>query len=75
MPDENEVPCGVDNWIYGTIGTVIAVCLTALFGAINVRSGDTTIQPEGEPDPGKHVYDPNRWHISNLWQYRGDQSH
>ena len=35
----------------------LALALVIIFGcaAIPVRSGDPVIQPEGEPDPGKHT--------------------
>jgi hypothetical protein len=42
------------NVIYAIIGTCLAVLLTIGLLALQPDSGDPTIQPEGEPDPGKH---------------------
>lgn len=35
------------------IGFAIALGLTLGLALLQTRSGDATIQPEGEPDPGK----------------------
>lgn len=35
------------------IGFILALLLTFAFATLQPRSGDPTIQPEGEPDPGK----------------------
>ncbi|HZQ34601.1 MAG TPA: hypothetical protein VFD32_01625 [Dehalococcoidia bacterium] len=42
------------NVIYAIIGTCLAALITAGLLALQPHSGDPTIQPEGEPDPGKH---------------------
>ncbi len=43
------------NVIYAIIGTCLAVLITIGLLSIQPASGDPTIQPEGEPDPGKHA--------------------
>jgi hypothetical protein len=39
---------------YAVIGIVLTVLMTVGFSKIKVHSGDPTIQPEGERDPGLH---------------------
>ena len=47
------------NWhsaVYAVIGIVLAVLMAIGFSLIPVRSGDKTIEPEGERDPGRFGY-------------------
>lgn len=45
----------VEAFILAVIGTVLALVIVFGSGVIRLRSGDPVIQPEGEPDPGKHT--------------------
>jgi hypothetical protein len=42
-------------FLLAVLGTVLAFVIIFGCAALPVRSGDPVIQPEGEPDPGKHV--------------------
>jgi hypothetical protein len=47
------------NWhsaVYAVVGIVLAVLMAIGFSLIPVRSGDKTIEPEGERDPGRFGY-------------------
>jgi len=41
------------NAFFALIGICLAVFVTLVLTGIRPQSGDATIQPEGEPDPGK----------------------
>jgi len=45
----------VEAFLLAVLGTVLALIIIFGCAAIPVRSGDPVIQPEGEPDPGKHT--------------------
>ena len=44
----------MDQVVPAVIGMALAILLTVGFAAIKVSSGDRTIQPEGERDPGTY---------------------
>ncbi len=44
----------MNSAIYAIVGIAIATLMTVGFSKIRVHSGDPTIQPEGERDPGMH---------------------
>lgn len=48
--------------IYAIIGIMLAVLLTVGISAIPVPSGDRTIEPEGERDPGRFGYPAEKTH-------------
>jgi hypothetical protein len=45
----------VGTFVLAVVGTVIAFIIIFGCAAIPLHSGDAVIQPEGEPDPGKHT--------------------
>jgi len=50
------------NWhsaIYAIVGIVLAILLAVGFALLPVPSGDKTIEPEGERDPGRYGYPAN----------------
>lgn len=50
------------NWhsaIYAIVGIVLAILLAVGFSLLPVPSGDKTIEPEGERDPGRYGYPAN----------------
>jgi hypothetical protein len=45
----------ISNAVAAVIGVAVAVALTVGLALLKLASGDPTIQPEGEPDPGKRA--------------------
>jgi hypothetical protein len=43
----------INSAVAAVIGIAIIILFTVGLSALRPRSGDPTIQPEGEPDPGK----------------------